>query len=194
MNLIKVISGGQTGADTGGLMAAKRFGIETGGWMPKGFKTLNGPKPFMAEKYSCKEHWSENYAVRTELNVRESDGTVRFAGDFSSRGEVCTLKAINKCKKPHFDIDLSDPPKVEEFLKWLEDNGVLTLNVAGNSEQTFAQSTSRTYEYLVEAFFESGLSMRVTDEEILSSLGIKRRNLILATNTCVVNEVLIYLK
>jgi RNA polymerase sigma factor (sigma-70 family) len=38
----KVISGGQTGADQAGLFAAEAFGIETGGWMPKGFLTLAG--------------------------------------------------------------------------------------------------------------------------------------------------------
>ena len=35
----KVISGGQTGADQAGLVAARRFGIPTGGWMPRGWKT-----------------------------------------------------------------------------------------------------------------------------------------------------------
>jgi hypothetical protein len=191
MNLIKVISGGQTGADTGGLMAAKRFGIETGGWMPKGFKTLNGPKPYMAERYSCKEHSSGNYAVRTDLNVKESDATARFAGTFSSRGEICTLKAIKKHNKPYFDVDLSDPPKIGEFLNWLEGNKISTLNVAGNSEHTFLRSTLSTYEFLVEAFFEAGLTMRVTDKQMLHSLGIKTKNLIFKANNDVIEEVLI---
>ena len=35
----KIISGGQTGADMGGLLAAKDLGIRTGGWMPKGWLT-----------------------------------------------------------------------------------------------------------------------------------------------------------
>jgi hypothetical protein len=35
----KVISGGQSGADLGGLRAAKVLGIQTGGSMPKGFLT-----------------------------------------------------------------------------------------------------------------------------------------------------------
>jgi hypothetical protein len=29
----RVVSGGQTGADQAGLIAARRFGIPTGGWM-----------------------------------------------------------------------------------------------------------------------------------------------------------------
>ena len=35
--LSRIISGGQTGADEGGLMAAALLGIPTGGWMPRGF-------------------------------------------------------------------------------------------------------------------------------------------------------------
>jgi hypothetical protein len=35
--LEKVVSGGQTGADQGGLRAARLAGIPTGGWAPKGW-------------------------------------------------------------------------------------------------------------------------------------------------------------
>jgi hypothetical protein len=34
--LTRLISGGQTGADQGGLRAARAAGIETGGWAPLG--------------------------------------------------------------------------------------------------------------------------------------------------------------
>lgn len=37
MGLASVISGGQTGADFGALLAARDCGIETGGWAPKGW-------------------------------------------------------------------------------------------------------------------------------------------------------------
>jgi hypothetical protein len=40
--LKKIISGAQTGADFAGLIVAKHFGYETGGWMPKGYKNLDG--------------------------------------------------------------------------------------------------------------------------------------------------------
>lgn len=37
--LLKVISGGQLGADQAGLAAAKAVGIRTGGFAPKNYKT-----------------------------------------------------------------------------------------------------------------------------------------------------------
>lgn len=136
--LRKVISGGQTGADEAGLVVGKRFGLATGGSIPKGFLTLKGNRPELGPMYGVEEDSSPDYAPRTYKNVQNSDGTVRLAGDFNSRGEICTKKAIDKCKKPHFDVDLSDPPPVDEFVSWLTTNNIGTLNVAGNAEQTYA--------------------------------------------------------
>jgi hypothetical protein len=45
----KVMSGGQTGADHGGLRAARRCGIATGGWAPRGWLTEAGPAEWLAE-------------------------------------------------------------------------------------------------------------------------------------------------
>jgi len=44
IGLEMVISGGQTGADRGGLIAAKELGIPTGGTAPLGYKTEAGMK------------------------------------------------------------------------------------------------------------------------------------------------------
>lgn len=45
MPLRWIISGGQTGADQGGLDAGKALGLKTGGLMPKGWRTEAGPRP-----------------------------------------------------------------------------------------------------------------------------------------------------
>ena len=44
MKIFKIISGGQTGADKGGLIAAKKANIKTGGIAPKGFMTEAGKR------------------------------------------------------------------------------------------------------------------------------------------------------
>ena len=169
MLLDKIISGGQTGADQGGLAVGKAFGFKTGGLMPLGFKTLTKPRPEFAEKYGVTEHTSSDYAPRTEINVKESDGTVRLAADFNSRGEICTLKAIKKYDKPCFDVDLTDPPLIQEFIEWLDFNNIKTLNVAGNSEQTYEACFRQTVSYLSLALFEMGFRMTITRETILST-------------------------
>lgn len=172
MPLRKIISGGQTGADEAGLYVARRFGLETGGTMPKGFKTLTGPRPDFRELYGIEEHGSDNYVPRTYKNVADSDGTVRLAGNFGSRGEICTLKAIEKYDKPYFDVDLTDLRPVDDFVAWLSAANIKTLNVAGNAEQTFKGSFAWSVRYLTEAMFIMGLEMTVTDEELLVALGL----------------------
>lgn len=75
MKISKIVSGGQTGADRGGLDAAIELGIPHGGWCPKGRKSEDGVIP---EKYLLKEMSSADYLKRTEQNVVDSDATVIF--------------------------------------------------------------------------------------------------------------------
>src|SRR5262249_32920450 len=105
----KVISGGQTGADQADLLAARRFGIPPGGWMPQGYQTTAGPAPELAREFGLREH-AGGYAERTEANVRDADGTVHFAASFETLGEKCTLKWLRHHGKPYLDIDRADPP------------------------------------------------------------------------------------
>lgn len=131
----KVISGAQIGADIAGLRAAKALGLETGGWMPRGFLSKKGFHPEYALEYGIREHMSPSYPPRTEQNVFDSDATVRFAFDFNSPGERCTLKAITRHEKPYFDVSidmgiLTDP---RQFSIWLDLEDVKVLNVAGNA-------------------------------------------------------------
>lgn len=149
---MKVISGGQTGADIGGVRAAKDSGLETGGWLPNGCITLQGPRPEYLQEFGMQEHLKKGYPPRTEANVKDSDGTIRFASNFSSAGEKCTLRAIKWFNKPYFDVNINSPPPKEEVILWLKENGINTLNVAGNSEETSPGIEDFVYNYLLEVF------------------------------------------
>ena len=48
---IKVVSGGQCGADLGGLLAAELLGIPTGGIAPNGFRTEKGKQPILSSRF-----------------------------------------------------------------------------------------------------------------------------------------------
>jgi hypothetical protein len=144
----KVISGGQTGADIAGLIAAKKLGIPTGGTMPKGFRTLKGPRPEYAKLYGIKEHASYAYPPRTECNVKDSDGTIRFATHWESAGEKCTLKLIQKHGKPWYDIDPSIGHDPLHVVEWMLQHNIQILNVAGNSEETSPGIAKFVIEFL----------------------------------------------
>jgi hypothetical protein len=71
----KIISGGQTGADSGALEFAIWHKIPHGGWCPKGRLCENGT---IDPRYQLTETSTKNYPQRTEKNVLDSDGTVIF--------------------------------------------------------------------------------------------------------------------
>lgn len=159
-----VISGFQTGADIAGIHVARSFGIPTSGWMPKGFRTLAGLKPEYRELYGAKEHDSSGYKERTRANVEWACGTIRLATHFQSAGEKCTLNAIKYYGKPYFDVEFDswsgklknfkEPPCRMQFLaaKWILDNNIKVLNIAGNSEKTSTYIGGSTNVFLTEVF------------------------------------------
>lgn len=149
---MKIISGGQTGADRGALIAAKELGLQTGGWMPKGFRAQDGDHPEFEELYGVVEHESPNYQPRTALNVRDSDATIRIATNFESPGERLTLKMIRQYCKPYLDIDpLNESHTPERLVDWLRKNNVKILNVAGNSERTSSGIEEFTTAFIHES-------------------------------------------
>lgn len=159
----KVISGGQTGTDIAGLKAAKACGIETGGWIPFGYRTLAGLRPEYKKEFGLQQTTSSNYAFRTEINVIESDCTVRFASDWFSPGEKCTIKNIRKHNKPFWDCapcvlehrKLHDPKVLEEadkLIEWLTRHDPKIVNIAGNSETTYSGIEDMVFSFLVEIF------------------------------------------
>ena len=140
--LKKFISGGQTGADQLGLQIAKEFGLQTGGWMPKGWKTEDGPNQLLAEEFGLAESASASYYPRTYANARDSDGTVYFAYNWASAGCKATLKACEQYGKPTFLVNLKSPQPVKQMADWVDSHGITVLNIAGHrgSYLSFEQS------------------------------------------------------
>ena len=127
----KIISGGQTGADRAALDVAIKLDISHGGWIPKGRKTENGVLP---DKYHLQEMATTSYPKRTEKNVLDSDGTLIFSYGALSGGSALTRKMAKKHNRPwlHIDLDkISSPEAAEAVNRWVEREGLQTLNVAG---------------------------------------------------------------
>ncbi|MDY3559929.1 putative molybdenum carrier protein [Gemmata sp. JC673] len=152
MRLVRVISGGQTGADRAALVAAKAAGLATGGWMPKGFLAHDGERPEFASLYGLREHESPRYPPRTALNVKESDATLRFATDWASPGEVLTLKMIERYGRPHLDVTPGGGETIATVVEWLGHHDPHVLNVAGNSERTSPGIEAFVTAFLAEVF------------------------------------------
>jgi hypothetical protein len=135
MKPMKIISGGQTGADRAALDFALEAGIDCGGWCPKGRVAEDGTIP---AEYPLQETDSPDSARRTRRNVKDSDATVIFdppAGR-PSPGTALTARVCGELGKPH--VVLRSFPDVEadsaQLVDFLAKHAVRILNVAGHRE------------------------------------------------------------
>lgn len=150
MKIIKVISGGQTGADQAGLFAATDMGIPTGGTAPNGWRTQKGPAPWLAD-YGVVEHTSHAYQPRTRCNVQASSVTLVF-GNPNSPGCRLTRNYCADLDKPCFKIQKFDQTELDNIVYHLRQVDKLVINVAGNREESSPGIQLRTETFLKALF------------------------------------------
>ena len=138
MRLSKIVSGGQAGVDRATLDVSLKYKIPCGGWCPKGRTAEDGVIP---ERYPLKETESSDYAVRTEWNVRDSDGTLILNTGELSGGTAFTVECTDKFKKHCLVLDLEKcKQNISSFGNvlivrgWIMANDIKVLNVAGPRE------------------------------------------------------------
>jgi hypothetical protein len=150
--LKKVISGGQTGADRAGLIAAKACGIPTGGYINKSCKTELGFEPWLKDEFNLFEINSFEYPVRTLMNVQSSDATWTFYKDKLERGSLLTKNYCLRLDKPHLTINTSED--VGDLSAWLNrtDINIAVLNIAGNRESVAPGMQLFVKELLIKVF------------------------------------------
>lgn len=174
MPITKIISGGQTGADRGGLEAAIYCEIPHGGWCPKGRKAEDGVIP---PKYQLQEMPTSNYLARTEENVIDSDATVVFTLGSATGGSLRTLEFCHKHGKPwhHINVDTTRREKaVKDIVNWLQGDPALNdheeceakppencmLNVAGNRESKADGIQDLVMAIIADVLMEMNLECR----------------------------------
>ena len=171
--LIRIISGGQTGADQAGLEA---------GWAPKGFRTESGLNLKLRDTYNLAEHASWEYPPRTELNVIQSDTTLIF-GRSDSPGTKFTKNFCLKTGRGFIEVYweagyrievVNSDPRLYFFVSHLErhisrdgSKGVRVLNVAGNRESTNPGIYDACLSFLLTALVDKvpQLHLRTQDHQ-----------------------------
>lgn len=132
--VVRLVSGGQTGADRAALEVAVRLGLEYGGWVPHGGQAEDLPDPpgVMALFPALRESSSADPSVRTRLNVRDSDATLVVRGDgMASPGTDLAVAMSLELGRPCL-VTEGDAAAVAAWLSGL--GGALTLHVAGPRE------------------------------------------------------------
>ncbi len=113
---MKVISGGQTGADRAGLDAAAALGLPTGGQAPAGFWTESGADPSL-ERLGLAAGGSPE--LRTERNVLDADATVIFALRAPAAGSELTRALTLRHRKPAIVLDPWAPDAARALVEFL---------------------------------------------------------------------------
>ena len=169
MSLKKVISGGQSGADFAGLLAAKAAGIETGGYAPKGWKTEKGPKPELST-FGLIESHSMKYDVRTAQNIKLCDGVLIATMIHDSPGSRLTQKLADEHKKKVAGVSYFTNARNKDetqdiaacrLADWIFEQDIQVLNVAGNRESVapglqvwLTQTLIKTFKLLEERYHD----------------------------------------
>jgi hypothetical protein len=131
--LSKIVSGAQTGVDRAALDVALALGFPCGGWVPKGRRAEDGRVP---ASYPVRETGGRGYPERTLLNVRDSDATLILTRGEPKGGTALTVDYALNLERPNMVVDLLGPTTPEQVRKWLEENDVVVLNIAGPRESS----------------------------------------------------------
>lgn len=129
--LLKIISGGQTGADRAALAWALGRGIPHGGWCPKGRRSENGMIP---KRYRLRETPSPSYAQRTAWNVRDADGTVVLSlRPKLTGGSRKTIELARQLARPclHLAAALHGMAAAARLRAFIRTHRIRVLNVVG---------------------------------------------------------------
>lgn len=154
--ITKIVSGGQTGADMGGILAAIHCEIPYGGWIPKGRKCEAGRIP---EHYHFQEMETYGYLDRTEQNVIDSDATLILTYGLPTGGSYQTVRLAKRHKKPYVHVDLhwEYEEVVNIIAEWLQSScpDPCVLNVAGSRESKFQGIQKAVVSIIVDVIAEA---------------------------------------
>ncbi len=131
MQITKIVSGGQTGADRAALDFAIEYEIDHGGWVPEGRLAEDGPIPV---RYALVELPGGGYPERTEKNVKDSDGTLIVSRGPLTGGSLLTLQFARKHARPCLHINFETIIVFDaaiDVYEWLKGHDLRVLNVAG---------------------------------------------------------------
>jgi len=163
----KIISGGQTGGDIGGLEGAKAVGIETGGTAPPNWLSGDKNEKALLESFGLVEGVSDpkTYPKRTMKNVDDSDGTLATLWGTSvgtsktigyaqtGKWQHGTGKSSDKGHRPVLVITTKDVNEAaEQLLEFVIKNNIKTLNVAGHREVSHPGIAEFTKNVIIKAF------------------------------------------
>ena len=150
--VVKIISGGQTGVDTAALEFAIGAGIAHGGWVPKGRTNEAGiiPDHFVG----VVEAADSLPLTRTRLNITSSDATLVITDGAPSAGTDATIEFARVSGIPIRIVELRSDiaTKAVATRRWLIRLKPAVLNIAGPRESEAPGIGKETLKFLALVF------------------------------------------
>ncbi len=145
----KIVSGGQTGVDRAALDVALERGIACGGWCPAGRHADDGVIP---ERYPLQETVEMDHTIRTEHNVRDSDGTLMLYRGTLQGGTAYAVLMARHLGRPVLACNLDEAFDSDAVIAWIRNNHIRVLHVGGQRESScpgIYQAAKRSLESLL---------------------------------------------
>ncbi len=152
MRVRRIVSGGQTGVDRAALDVSIELGIPCGGWCPKGRFAEDGSIPAC---YPLRETPLDEYAQRTEWNVRDSDATLILTWGPPAGGTAFTADMTRKWDRPSLTVDLQEPVDLPAVRQWISTVRARVLNVAGPRASRGPYVYPEARQFLLALFSEA---------------------------------------
>jgi hypothetical protein len=159
----KVISGGQTGADRGGLDWAQKRHLPQGGWCPRERRSEDGSIPL---HYPLVETPGKAYVQRTKLNVLDSHLTVLVTKSPDLEGgskKTAEFAQAYGRRLAHLycPLTVSQILHARQILQQAhEQHESLILNVAGSRESK-APGINKFTQAVLDAIFNQGEGLKM---------------------------------
>ena len=133
---IRIISGGQSGADRAALDAALAAGVRCGGWCPAGRLAEDGviPERYPLTPLPGDQLGGGGYDQRTRRNVLDSDGTVILCFGPPMGGTETARAVALELRRPLLLIDAATTAPsaaAQKIAEFTQAHHLHTLNVAG---------------------------------------------------------------
>jgi len=176
MEIFNIRTGGQAGVDRAVLDSAlnyienynnninnrkKYLTIKLTGWCPRGRRAEDGT---IDRRYPLIETPSSEYEERALWNIQDADATLVFLlpgfklSDFGPNKDRTNfvVEEAEKLRKPRKVVFLSSNTvnKVSEILRWIDENRIKMLNIAGSKESSCPGIYVKTYAFVTKLLDE----------------------------------------
>lgn len=153
---IWIVTGGQSGTDRAAMDLAFSLGLPFRGWCPSERWSESGR---IDPVYPLQETGSPDPAVRTELNVIDSDATLVLKIGEARDGTPLTEQCAEKHGRPLLRFEIGASPtraEIGRFREWIDRHSIRILNVAGPRESHMPGVVyARSMEWLRALFMQS---------------------------------------